>query len=135
MPSSVSSDPKGMEIHALVERWTLDEAPLPGRLVYQISHWLYREDRFFNERLCVRGKTVGPSCVRVPTLAVVNAADEIAPRASVSPFLDAMPVQDVRLIEYPGETGVSLQHVAILVGRKAHARVWPEIISWLELRC
>jgi predicted alpha/beta hydrolase len=47
--------------------------------------------------------------VRVPILAVVNAADEIAPRASVSPFLDAMLAQDVRLIEYPSETGVCLQ--------------------------
>src|SRR6516162_6393036 len=38
---------------------------------------------------------------------------------------------DTRLIEYPGETGVGLQHLAILVGRHAHAAVWPEVISWL----
>jgi hypothetical protein len=43
-------DPRSMEIHDRVERWTLDEAPLPGRLVCQISRWLYGEDRFFNER-------------------------------------------------------------------------------------
>jgi poly[(R)-3-hydroxyalkanoate] polymerase subunit PhaC len=38
----------------------------------------------------------------------------------------------VRIIEYPGEVGVCLQHLGILVGRQAHAAVWPEIISWLD---
>jgi hypothetical protein len=40
--------------------------------------------------------------------------------------------ENVRIIEYPGEIGVSLQHLGILVGRQAHADVWPEIISWLN---
>jgi acyl-CoA synthetase (AMP-forming)/AMP-acid ligase II len=34
--------------------------------------------------------------------------------------------------EYPGETGVCLQHLGILVGREARAKVWPGIISWLS---
>jgi poly[(R)-3-hydroxyalkanoate] polymerase subunit PhaC len=65
-------------------------------------------------------------------LAVVNPADEVAPEESVAPFLDALPHRDVRLIIYPGEFGVGFQHLGILVGRKAHAEVWPEIVSWLE---
>jgi polyhydroxyalkanoate synthase len=83
--------------------------------------------------LAIRGRSVGPSSLRVPTLAVVNTADEVAPLASVTPFLEAMPTRDVRLIEYPGEAGVGLQHLAILAGRNAHAQVWPEIISWLKI--
>jgi hypothetical protein len=43
----------------------------------------------------------GSSCLRVPTLAVVNRADEIAPAGSVLPFLAAMPGQDVRMLEAP----------------------------------
>jgi polyhydroxyalkanoate synthase len=43
-----------------------------------------------------------------------------------------MPVTDARIIKYPGETGVGLQHLGVLVGRQAHARVWPEIIAWLK---
>jgi hypothetical protein len=50
-----------------------------------------------------------------------NTGDEIVPRSSVEPFLDRMPVEDVRLIAYPGETGVALQHLAILAGREAYA--------------
>jgi polyhydroxyalkanoate synthase len=43
-----------------------------------------------------------------------------------------MLAENVRIIEYPGESGVSLQHLGILVGRQAHADVWPEIIYWLN---
>jgi polyhydroxyalkanoate synthase len=128
------SDHAALDIHARVERWALDEVPLPGKLVQQILEWLYRENRLYRGRLKVMGTLVGPFSLSVPALAVVNAADEIAPMASVKPFTDAMPAEDVRIIEYPGEVGVCLQHLAILVGRHAYARVWPEIISWLNAR-
>jgi len=29
---------------------------------------------------------------------------------------------------------VSLQHVGLLVGPQAHARLWPEIARWVRLR-
>lgn len=126
-----SGDLRALDVHARVERWALDEAPLPGRLVHQIAEWLYRENRFYRGALTVQGRTIGPSCLDVPTLAVVNTADEVAPLASIEAFLDALPTNDVSLIEYPSEIGVALQHLGILVGREAYARVWPKIIAWL----
>jgi len=65
---------------------------------------------------------------------VVNKADEIAPPTSIVPFVNAMPVQNVRLIEYPEEIGVGLQYLAILAGRQAYAQTWPKIISWLSFQ-
>lgn len=124
-------DLQALDVHARVERWALDEAPLPGRLVHQIAEWLYREDRFCRGALSVLGRTIGPSCLDVPVLAVVNTADEVAPLASIEPFLDALPAKDVTLTKYPGEIGVALQHLGILVGREAYARIWPDIIAWL----
>src|SRR5262249_9652657 len=119
-----AADPVARDIHARVERWALDEASLSGKLVFQIFQWLYRENRLCGGPLRIRGREVGPSGMRVPVLAVVSTADEIAPRASVTPFLEGMPIDDVRLIEHPGETGVALQHVALLAGHQAYARVW-----------
>jgi len=119
------------DIHARIERWTLDEVPLSGTLVSQILEWLYRENRFYRGTLSIRGRTVGPSDLQVPLLAVVNSADEVAPKESAAPFLDALPHRDARLIVYPGEFGVGFQHLGILVGRKAYAEVWPEIVSWI----
>jgi polyhydroxyalkanoate synthase len=129
-----SADPLARAIHARVERWALDEVPLPTRLVHEILQWLYREDRLCRGTLSIRERNAGPSQLRLPILAVVNPTDEIAPPASVLPFIDAMPGEDVRVLEYPGEIGVGLQHLGILVGRQAYARVWPEIISWLNAR-
>lgn len=130
-----SADPLAWEIHARVERWALDEVPLAGRLVQEILRWLYREDRFCRGTLPIGGRNVGPFRLRLPMLAVVNPTDEIAPPASVLPFIQAMPEGNVRVLEYPGEIGVGLQHLGILVGRQAYARVWPEIISWLRAWC
>jgi polyhydroxyalkanoate synthase len=129
-----SADPVARAIHARVERWALDEVPLPARLVHEILQWLYREDRLCRGTLSIRRRIAAPSRLRFPTLAVVNPRDEIAPPASVLAFIKAMPGQHVRVLEYPGEIGVGLQHLGILVGQQAYARVWPEIISWLNAR-
>ncbi|WP_371349247.1 hypothetical protein [Ancylobacter sp. IITR112] len=59
-------------------------------------------------------------------LALINAADEIGPRASVEPVFRNMD-GDNRIIEHSAEFGVGLQHLAILAGRQAHAETWPEI--------
>lgn len=126
------TDSHAMEIHARVERWALDEVPLPGKLVHQLIEWLYRENLFCQGALEIGGTLVGPQSVSVPTLAVVNTADDVAPLDAVKPFIDAMPTSDARIIEYPGEIGVCLQHLGILIGREAHAKVWPDITSWID---
>ena len=128
------ADHHALEIHARVDRWALDEAPLPGKLVHQLVQWLYRENRLCRGELMIDGKLIGPQSVSVPTLAVVNTSDDIAPRNSVEPFANAMPTRDVRIIEYQGELGVCLQHLGILIGQEAYARVWPKVITWIGAR-
>jgi polyhydroxyalkanoate synthase len=121
-----------LEIHARVERWALDEVALPGKLVHEIMEWLYREDRFFRGDMAIGGKRIGPSTLAAPSLVVVDAADEIAPIGAVKPFIDAMAKGRGQIIEFPEESGVPLQHLAILIGQKAREVVWPEIISWMK---
>ena len=100
--------------------------------MHQIVQWLYRENRLCRGTLKVSEILVGPSSLSVPALAIVTTADEVAPLASVKPFIDATPAMGARIIQYPGEVGVGLQHLGILVGRQARAHVWPEIISWIK---
>jgi polyhydroxyalkanoate synthase subunit PhaC len=126
------ADPAAMDIHARIERWALDEVALSGKLINQIVQWLYRENRFCEGTLTVLDRTVGPASMTVPTLAVVNAADEVAPLTSVAPFIHKMPSQDTCIIEYPSEIGVGLQHLGMLAGRTVYARVWPQIVAWLK---
>lgn len=128
------ADHRAMEIHGRVERWSLDEVPLPGRLVHQIVDWLYREDRLYRGILRIRGKAVGPGNLSLPTLVVVNSNDDVASPTSMKPFVAAMPPGRVQTIEYPGETGVCLQHLGILVGHEAYRTIWPKIIAWIKVR-
>jgi polyhydroxyalkanoate synthase len=127
-----ASDGRALDIHARVERWALDEVPLPGKLVYQIIEWLYRENRFHRGVLKVSGRLIGPLNLCVPTLAIVNLADDVSPLVSVEPFVAATAAKNANIIEYPGEVGVCLQHLGILVGREARAQVWPKIFYWLR---
>ena len=128
------ADRHALETYARAERWTLDEMALPGALVRQIVEWLYRENRLCRGVLRIGGTLVGPSNLSAPALAIVNTADEIAPLSSIKPFADAMPADTVRIIEYPGEVGTCLQHLGILIGRQARAKLWPDIIAWLKSR-
>ncbi len=127
-----ASDPRAADLRSRIERWALDEFPLSGKLMQEIFLWLYQENRLCKGTLAIRGRAMGPSSIQLPTLAVANARDEIAPPASVVPFVDAIPGADTRMIEYPGEVGVVLQHLGILVGRDAFAHIWPEIICWIK---
>jgi polyhydroxyalkanoate synthase len=123
-----------LDIHSRIERWALDGVALPGKLVSEIVEELYRENRFCRGILRVGEKVIGPSCLLAPTLAIVNAADAVAPLASLSPIRDVLGSDKFHILEYPGETGVCLQHLAILVGREAFARIWPEVTSWIFAR-
>ena len=127
-----SGDRRAAELHMRIERWALDEMPLSGKLVRELLEWLYREDRFATRTLSLHGRSLGFSDVQLPVLAVINAADEIAPPNAVTPFVDVAPNPLVRTIEYSGETGVVLQHLGILVGRRARAEIWPQILAWIH---
>lgn len=127
-------DPVAMDIHTRVERWALDEVALPGKLLSEIIELLYRENRFCRGILKVEQQKIGPENLSAPTLAVVNTADLVAPLLSVSPIGEALGSERFRIIEYPGESGAGLQHLGILVGRYAHAQVWPQIIDWIGVQ-
>ena len=127
-----AGDRQASDLRLRVEHWALDEVPLSGKLVHEIFQTLYRENRFCEGKLAIAGRMIGPAFIRQPTLVVANAADEVAPPASATAFLEAMGGADKRLIEYPSESGVVLQHLGILVGRGAFARIWPQILSWIE---
>jgi polyhydroxyalkanoate synthase len=124
-------DPERLLLHYRVERWTLDELPLSRRLFEDVVELLYREDRFMRGTLTLDGREVRPAGVTAPILAVVDPRSRVVPVASVRPFLDAAGTRDTTLLEYGGDTGVSLQHVGVLVGPAAHRRLWPRILDWI----
>jgi len=124
-------DPKALATHMRVERWTHDEFPLPGRLFTEIVESLYRNDDFMQGRLDIGGRTIGPRDLQAPLLCVVDFRSKVIPPESVLPFHEAASSERKRVLEYGGDVGVNLQHVGVLVGRSAHATIWPSIFEWL----
>jgi polyhydroxyalkanoate synthase len=127
------SDPWAMQTHVRVERWTLDETPLARRFFEETLELLYRQDRFQRGALKVSGRRVGPALVSAPLLSVVDGECRVVPSESVLPFCEAAASRDKQVLWYHGDTGVALRHVGMLVGRSAHAQLWPEIVRWLHL--
>lgn len=125
------ADAQALENHLRIQGWALDEVALPGKFMGQVLEWLYREDQLCRGMLAIKGRALGPGDLATPTLAVVDAADDVAPRSAVEPFLRASRAPS-DVLEYLGETGVALQHLTLLVGRKARASVWPQVIAWAD---
>jgi polyhydroxyalkanoate synthase len=124
--------PEALRTHMRVERWTLDEFPLPGRLLADLAEHLARDDAFVRGALTVGGRLAAPSQVTAPLLCVVDPRCRVVPPEAVLPFFEAAGSTEKTLLHYEGDVGVSLQHVGLLVGRQAHARLWPEITRWLR---
>ncbi len=112
-------------------RWTLDEFALPGRLFGEIVEDLYRTNRFMRGGLTVDGRIVTPADLAAPVLTVFDPRSTVIPPQSILPFHDALPTPDKHLLDYRGDRGVAIQHVGVLVGRNAHARLWPHILDWM----
>ena len=127
-------DPGRMRRHLLVERWTLDESALPRQLFLDLVDRLYRDDAFLGGRLRLGGARLVPRDVRAPVACVISRRCDIAPPESVLPVLERLGTGDRELIWYAGDTGVSLQHVGMLVGATAHRNIWPRLVEWMRAR-
>lgn len=127
--------PQSIRSHLLVERWTLDEAPMSGRLFEQVVERLYRENAFMRGSLAVNGELLSPQRIRTPLLSVYDPHSVIIPPASVIAFHEASGTANKRLLAYDGDTGIGLAHVGALVGKNAHSRLWPQIHAWIDEVC
>jgi polyhydroxyalkanoate synthase len=126
------TDPAALSTHMRVERWTHDEFPLPGRLFTQVVESIYRHDEFMQGTLTVGGRRVGPGSLRAPLVSVFDPRSRLIPPEAMVPFHEAAGSSRKLLLHYEGDVGVNLQHVGVLVGRNAHAKLWPAIFAWLE---
>jgi polyhydroxyalkanoate synthase len=125
-------DPQARITHLRVVRWTLDELPLAGRLFEEVVELLYRQDQFLRGTLLVGGRRVAPDQVEAPLLSVVDPRSRLVPPRAVLPFHAAAPRAEAELLWYRGDTGVALQHVGALVGRRARREIWPAILGWVQ---
>lgn len=123
-------DPQALRTHLLVERWSLDEMPLPRRLFEEVVEALYRRDEFVRGTLQVGGRLADPRQITAPLLSVAEKHSSLVPPEAVVSFHNAVASTDKTLLWYEGDRGVALQHVGVLVGENAHRHLWPRILRW-----
>jgi polyhydroxyalkanoate synthase len=126
-----AADAARLRTHLLVERWALDEFALPRRLVAELAMQIVREDRFMRGSLQVGARAALPAHLVAPLLCVHDPRCRLVPPAAVLPFVEAAASRDKTVLRYEGDVGVALQHVGPLVGRNAHAALWPRVLEWI----
>jgi polyhydroxyalkanoate synthase len=125
------TDPEPLRTHLRVLRWAGDEFRMPGPLFRDIVERLYRDDAFAAGTLTVTGRRVGPHALTAPLVTVVDPGSAVVPPHSVVPVHESAASPDKLLLHYPGDVGVALQHVGVLIGRRAHGELWPRILDRL----
>ncbi|MBA1147927.1 alpha/beta hydrolase [Ectothiorhodospiraceae bacterium WFHF3C12] len=127
---AAGNDPDRMRLHFMVERWTLDERPMPGQLFVDLIERLYRDNDFVEGRIALAGRLVSPADIGEAVASVMHPECQVAPPSAVLPATDRMASARRDVFWYESETGVSIQHVAMMVGPGAHARMWPALLDW-----
>jgi polyhydroxyalkanoate synthase len=126
------ADGAAHRLHLRVQRWALDEMPMPGALFIDIVERLYREDRFSSGTLVLSSGPVGAEpLATIPVLAVVASRSRVVPRDSALGLFPVLRMKDLRVLPHAEETGMPLQHVGALAGRTAHRTLWPKILAWI----
>jgi len=121
-------DPTAVAIHSRVIRWSLDEFAPPTALIQNIIDLLYRQDLFARNELRLFGRRVGSDSLdEIPIAAIVDPTSRLVPPGST-----LEPLRSPTVFAYVPETGVALQHVGPLVGRRAHREIWPLVIDWMQ---
>lgn len=123
---------ENLETHWRVERWALDELPLPRKLFADVVEQLYREDRFMRGEFAIGHVPLHPGDITAPLFAVYDPASNIIPPESIIEFCHAAGSKNKELLPYSGDVGVALQHVGALVGQSAHRHIWPRIFEWMD---
>jgi polyhydroxyalkanoate synthase subunit PhaC len=119
-------------LHLRVRRWSLDERPMARQLFEEVKEGLYRENRFAERRLHVGQRLADPRAIDAPMLGVFEPRSRIVPPSAIEAYRHCTSSPDVALLDYPGDRGVMLRHVGVLVGRNAHEAVWPRILNWIS---
>lgn len=125
-------DRRNLDTYWRVQRWTLDELALSGKLVEEVVEYLYRGNRFMRGTLMIEASRRKPADITSPILAVVDPFSSIIPPESILHFCRAVQSKSKQFLPYFGDTGVALSHVGALVGPRAHHALWPRIFDWLH---
>jgi polyhydroxyalkanoate synthase len=107
------------------EEWLDSDVPFAGRLFLDIMGDAYGRGQFAASRLTVGGRPVALAKIRCPVLNVCAEHDKLVPVADSLAFGKYLGSRASNVVFACG-------HLGLMLGRPAHAHLWPYVAKWLD---
>jgi polyhydroxyalkanoate synthase subunit PhaC len=111
-----------------MNNWVTDNVDFPGAAYRQWIVEFFRENKLFEGRLQMEGRTVDLKNIKANLLNVIADKDHIVPNCQSITAMDRFGTRDKLLLEMKGG------HIGLMVGSGASKRTWPQIDGWLARR-
>lgn len=117
------------------ETWLYDSPPIIGEIYREFIEQCYKQNLLIKNRMRIKDSndnfsiSVNLKNINMPFLNIVAKRDDLVAPDSSKAVNDALTeCYDKKLIEH--DSG----HVGLLIGKKAHKELWPEVGDWLKKR-
>jgi polyhydroxyalkanoate synthase len=123
-------DARAVTSHFALERWLNDNIPVAGETFRQFVKKLYQRNELVRGvfELGANGRRVELARLTCPLLLLTAEHDHlVAPAATegIRPHVGSLDVTSM---------SASAGHVGLVIGAKAHARLWPAVMRWVAER-
>jgi polyhydroxyalkanoate synthase len=122
-----NEEPRVRHVVAL-ESWLEDNLAFPGGVYREYIRGLYQDNALYEGRFVVGREAVSLGRLTAPLLNVIALRDHICAPPSSRALMDKIGASDKRVLEF--ETG----HIGLTTSRRAHEKLWPQVIAWLAER-
>ena len=121
-------DPNSVVNHFALERWLNDNIPVAGETFREFVGKLYQRNELVRGELRLGGRPVDLRRITCPLLLLTAKNDHLVAPASTEGIRPHVGSREVTSM------GMSAGHVGLVVGGKAHAKFWPEVMRWTAER-
>ena len=122
------SDPDKLSSTLALERWLNDNIPVAGATFRQFVENLFQRNELVRGELHLGARRIDLARITCPLLLLTASNDHLVAPASTEGIRPHVGSRDVTSM--PIDAG----HVGLVVGGKAHAKVWPQATRWAAER-
>lgn len=124
--AELEQDSDKAKLFVMVEDWLNDGVDLPGNIAQECINKWFVENQLMEQTYEINGVTINLSKIENKCLIVASKKDKIVSYESALNIRDKLNNTTCEVIS------PNVGHVGLIVGEKAHEKVWSPIISWLK---
>jgi polyhydroxyalkanoate synthase len=121
-------DARAMTSHFALEHWLGDNIPVAGQTFREFVKDLYQANALVRGALALGGRRVDLARITCPLLLLTAENDHLVAPTATEGIRPHVGSRDVTSMSAPAG------HVGLVVGAKAHARLWPAVTRWVAER-